>query len=116
MNRKMIARELLGLAKEIMGLSGSQIKMVFEREDGKDKELNNIHFELQRFVSTVRSNEELKTSVSRVDDENKMTLTIGLSEHEEIEAIMKAIRKQAKKLAKKAEVKVELGVGVEEDE
>jgi hypothetical protein len=99
------------LAEEIL----PQVRMTFERKEGKDKELNSIHFELQRFVSTVRSNEELKTSFSRVDDDDGMTLMVGLSEHEEMEAIAREIRKQAKKLAKKAGLKVELGEEDEED-
>lgn len=109
MNR--IGRWLVRLAEEVL----PQVRMTFERKEGKDRELNSVHFELQRFVSTVRSNEELKTSFSRVDDEDGMTLTVGFSEHEEIEAIMKAIRKQAKKLAKKEGLKVEFGVEEEEE-
>ena len=100
-----ISRWLTRLAEEVL----PQVRMVFERKEGKDNKLNSIHFDLQRFVSTVRSNEELKTSFSRIDDENGMTLIVGLSDHKEMDAIVREIRKQAKKLAKKEDLKVEFG-------
>lgn len=109
MNR--IGRWLVRLAEEVL----PQVRMTFERKEGKDRELNSVAFELQRFISTVRGNEELKTSFSRVDDEDGMVLVIGFSEHEEIEAIMKAVRKQAKKLAKNEGLKVDIGVEEEEE-
>jgi hypothetical protein len=106
------SRWLTRLAEEIL----PQVRMTFERKEGKDRGLNSLCFELQKFVSTVRSNEELKTSFSRIDDEDGMVLMVGMSEHEEREAIARAIRKQARKLAKKEGLKVDFGSDGEDEE
>ena len=103
MNR--IAQELLRIAEEIL----PQMKFVFKKsEDAEERDYNNIHFELQKFVSTLRGNEDLASKVTRIDDDKAMTLVVGLSEHDEMEGIVKALEKMAKKLAKKAELEVEI--------
>ena len=101
-----IVESLMRLAAEMQ----PQLVLRFLRSDDVEKkEYNNVHFELQRFVATVRENEGITATVTRTDDEDAMTLEMGFSEHEAREAIVEAARKQAKKLAKKAgiELKVE---------
>ena len=100
-----IARELLRIAEEIL----PQMKFVFKRnDDAEERDYNNLHFELQRFVATLRGNEELSSKVTRIDNDKEMILTIGLSEHDEMKGIVKALEKMAKKLAKKAKLEVEV--------
>jgi transcription initiation factor IIE alpha subunit len=102
MNR--IAQELLRIAEEIL----PQTKLVFKRsKDAQEKEYNNIASEIQRFISTLRGNEELTSEVVRTDDDKTMTLTIGLSEHEAMSGIVRELEKMAKKLAKRAKLEFE---------
>ena len=103
MNR--IAQELLRIAEEIL----PQTKLVFKRnKDAEERDYNNLHFEMQRFISTLRGNEELASEVVRTDDDKTMTLTIGLSEHEAMSGIVRELEKMAKKLAKRAKLEFEV--------
>jgi acyl carrier protein phosphodiesterase len=100
-----IAQELLRIAEEII----PQMRFVFKRrKDAEERDYNGIHFELQKFVSTLRGNEELASKVTRIDDDKAMTLVVGLSEHDEMKGIVKALEKMAKKQAKRAELEVEI--------
>ena len=109
MDRTRIARELLRMAREVAEGVPPQLRMTFERSDEVDKkEYNNVHFELQRFVATVRGNEDLKAEMTRIDDDEAMTLMVGFSNHEARDAIVEALEKQARKLAKKAGMKLKV--------
>jgi hypothetical protein len=104
-----VARELMMLAKEVSEVP-PQTVLRFKRSDKVDaKEYNGIHFELQRFVATVRGNEDLKTTVTRTDDDKEMVLTVGFSNHEARKAIVKELERQARKLAKKAKITLKVG-------
>ena len=96
------ADSLMKLAEEVLK---PQLKLRFKRSDKVEvREYNNVHFELQRFVATVRGNEDLKTTVTRTDDAAEMLLTVGFSDHEARKAIVEEVERQARKLAKKAEI------------
>jgi len=100
-----LSDELLRIAGEI----SPQVRLTFSRSSKvEDKDYNSIHFEIQRFVDTVRRNEELQSVVERIDDDEEMVLLIGVSDHEEREAIVRELGTLAKKLARKFELKVKV--------
>lgn len=103
---KGLSASLLRIAEEIL----PQLRITFKRnKDAEERDYNSIHFEMQRFICTLRGNEELVSKVSRIDDDKAMVLVIGLSEHEEMDGIVRELGKMAKKLGKRAKLEVEVG-------
>ena len=101
-------RELCASILNVAASITPQVKMTFKRKDSDDAtKCHKVCFELQRFVDTVRSNEELKTHFERIDDDKTMVLIVTLSEHDEIKAIIDEIKKKAKKLAKGEDLEME---------
>jgi len=105
MNR--IASDLLGVATDLM----PRIKGVFEKNpDCEDREYNSINFEIQRFVSTLRANENLECFVFRRDDEEKMEITVGFTDHEAMQGIIENMCDMFKKIGKKNGIKVKVEI------
>ena len=102
---KELSDSLLRLAEEIL----PQIRLVFHRSDkAEEKDYNTIHFEIQKFISTLRGNEELASKVSRTDDDKAMVILVDLSEHEAMDGIVRELGKMARKLAKRSGLKVDV--------
>ena len=80
------------------------------KEDTEEKELNSIEFDIQRFVSTLRDNESLKCFVNREDDGKMMKITIGFSDHEEMNGIVKSIVELMEKKGRKSGLKIKVKV------
>lgn len=101
MNR--VARELSHIASELL----PRIKATFVRTPKiEDRELHSIHFDIQRFVSTLRNNEGIECFVTRRDDGKMMEFTIGFTDHNQMKAIVRSIKEMMEKLAKKTGMKV----------
>jgi len=105
MNR--MAGDLLRIASELL----PQIKATFARDEKiEERVFNSIHFDIQRFVSTLRKNESLECLVSRRDDDRAMEITVGFTDHEAISGIVKSMGDMLRKLGKKSGVKVRVDV------
>ena len=98
---RVIAEEILRIAKSL-----TRIELVFTRGEDQSGDINRIHREIVTLLDRIRGNENLETSVNRVDDSEEMRLEIGISDHEAIDAIVKELVELAEKLAKKNEVKM----------
>ena len=98
-----LSRELLRIAKDAL----LRTTLTFqESSKSEDKARNSIHFEVQRFVDRVRQNEKLDTFLNRQDSSDEMKLEVGLSEHDEVDAIVREILSIAKKLSKEHDMKM----------
>ena len=107
MDRIKIAREILAVAKDLL----PRIKVKFTRTPKiEEKDLNSIHFDIQRFVSTLRQNEDIESFVSRRDDGEEMEIAIGFTDHEAMKGIVKSLNDMLEKLGKKSGMKVEISV------
>lgn len=99
---KMIAAELLKLAKTVL-----RTEMTFIRSPKSDNnKMNVVHYEVSRFLDTVRRNEDLTTFVNRKDDEKVMKLEVGISDHEAIDAIAREVVELAEKVARRNEIEM----------
>lgn len=113
MDRIRLARELLSAAKDLL----QRIRATFTRTPKiEEKELNSVHFDIQRFVSTLRQNEEIEAFVNRRDDDQVMEITVGFSSHEQMDGIVKAMGEMLKKLGKKTGMKVRVETNVHESQ
>ena len=102
---KIVAAELLKLAKTVL-----RTEMTFSRSPKSDNSrMNVIHYEVSRFLDTVRKNEDLSTFVNRTDDGKTMKLKVGISDHEAVDAIAKEVLALAKKLARRNGFKMKKG-------
>jgi transcription initiation factor IIE alpha subunit len=105
MNR--IASDLMRIASELL----PRIKATFTKKAGvSDSDLNAIHFDIQRFVATLRKNEEIESLVSRRDDDKVMEIVVGFTDHEAMEGIMDSMDEMLKKLSRKMDIKVKVEV------
>lgn len=101
---KKIAFELIKIAKILL-----KKEMIFKRqEDKKDRKLNTIHREVSEYLDTIRQNEKLETYINRLDNDKEMKLEMGISEHEDIDAIAKGIIELAEKLAKRGKIELKV--------
>lgn len=64
------------------------------------KDLNAIHFDLQRFVSTLSHNEDLRYIVSRAENNTSMELVISFDNHEAMNGIVSKIMSKLKTFSK----------------
>ena len=81
---KKIAEELKTVAVQLM----PRVVMKIERTEGIEKSAyNSVHYEVSRFLDTVRRNEGLTTVISRVDEADSMRLDVGFTDHEAAKAI-----------------------------
>lgn len=103
MNR--IARDILQVASELL----PRIKATFTRTPKiEERDLTSIHIDIQRFVTTLRKNEDLECLVSRRDDDKVMEITIGFTDHEEMKGIVDSMEEMIKKLGKKSKIDVNI--------
>ena len=103
MNR--IAKDLMDIAKELM----PRIRVTFTRTpDIEERDLNAVHFDIQRFVSTLRKNEEIESFVSRRDDDKVMEITIGFTDHEAMSGIVDGMEEMLNKIGRKTGLKVKI--------
>lgn len=61
---------------------------------------------IESFLSQLRNNEGLDSFVHRKDDQDKMTILIGVSDHEAKDAIVKALWKRAEREAGNAGIRI----------
>jgi predicted ABC-type ATPase len=86
-----IAEELKTVAVQLM----PRIVMTVDRADGvENSAYNSVHYEVARFLDTVRRNEGLTTVLSRVDADDSMRLEVGFTDHEAAEAIERELVKK----------------------
>ena len=105
MNR--IASDLIRMAADLL----PRIKATFPRTPKtEERDLNSIHFDIQRFVSTLRRNEQIEALVSRRDDDKVMEVTVGFSDHEAMQGIVKSMKEMLQKLGKKSGMKPTIDV------
>jgi hypothetical protein len=97
-----VAARLLRLAKSVVKTEMSFLRSPKAENSG----MNSIHYEVSRFMDTVRKNEGLETYVNREDDNDRMTLEVGISEHESADAIVDAIVELAEKVARKNDIEM----------
>jgi len=103
MNR--IARDILSIASELLPRIQATF---FKTPKMEDRDLNTVHFDIQRFVSTLRRNEEIDSFVSRRDDDKVMEITVGFTDHEAMKGIVGSMSEMLRKLGKKSGMKVEI--------
>jgi hypothetical protein len=105
MNR--IASDLIKIASELL----PRITAVFDKGPKvEDKALNSVHFDIQHFVVTVQKNEEKECIVWRRDDSKVMEITIGFTDHEQMEGIVESLKAKIEKLARKANLNVKVSI------
>ena len=101
MNR--VARELLVIARKLV----FDEDILFIRDDKTDDRVfNQIYHDLQAQLDRIRRNEGVETFTGRRDDGSAMELSVGVSEHEAKDAIVKHIKVKAKALGRKYGVRV----------
>lgn len=107
MSMSRMAGDLLRIASELL----PRIKATFTRDPkAEERVFNSIHFDIQRFVSTLRKNESLECFVSRRDDDKVMEVTVGFTDHEAMSGIVESMGDMLRKLGKKSNVKVKIDV------
>ena len=101
--RNIIATKLVRMAR----------RMVFDEDilfvrgrDTEDRVLNEIWREVGTYLDRVRRNEDIETYTARSDNNSAMEISIGVKEHEQKKAILKATVEYAKKLGKRMGVRV----------
>lgn len=100
-----IARELMRIASELL----PRLKVTFTKTSKiEDRDLNSTHVDIQRFVSTLRKNEELEAFVMRRDDDKVMEITIGFTDHKEMAGIVSGMNEMIRKIGKKMNIKVNI--------
>lgn len=103
MNR--IANDLMRLASELL----PRIMVTFTRTPKiEDRDLHSIHFDIQRFVSTLRKNEGIECFVARRDDDQVMEIVVGFTDHEAMKGILASMTEMLEKLGKKTGVKTKI--------
>ena len=103
MNR--IARDIMRIATELL----PRIIVTFKKsKDVDERELNNVHVDIQRFVSTLRKNEQIEAFVTRMDNDAVMSITVGFSDHEAMKGIVESMTEMMHKIGKKTGLKVKV--------
>ena len=85
---KRIAEELKRVAVSLMPNLSISINKTDEVEPSS---FNAVHYEISRYLDTIRRNESLGTIISRMDSDQQMILQIGFTSHEAREAIEKGL-------------------------
>lgn len=102
-----IANDLLRIASELL----PRIQVTFTRTPKiEERDLNSVHFDIQRFVATLRRNEEIESLVSRRDDNKVMEITVGFTDHEAMAGIVESMKSMLQKLGKKSGMTVKIEV------
>ena len=102
-----IATDLLVLASELL----PRIKATFIRTPKtEEKDLTVLSVEIQRFVCTLRKNEDIECFVTRKDNDDEMEITVGFTDHEQMAGIVKGMKEMLEKLGKRTGIQVEVEV------
>ena len=98
MNEKLIA-EMTEIANDMIpGLATFTIKRI----EGVDKwSYNDIHFETQKYLELIRTNEGIDTFLMRKDSTESMCLELGFSQHDEMGAIIRELAQKVISVSKK---------------
>jgi hypothetical protein len=103
MDRNRIANDLILLASELL----PRIRATFQKSDKlDDRTMNSIQGDIQRFVTTLRGNEELECFVSRRDTSEVMEITVGFTDHEAMQGIVSSMKSMIEKIGKRFDAKV----------
>jgi hypothetical protein len=76
----------------------ADVELEFRRDGLDSHAMNNLHAQVQGLIETIRCNEGLRTTVVRSDDDQVMRLGIGISDHEQKQAILQGVASKAKML------------------
>jgi len=102
-----IATDLLILASEIL----PRVKATFIRTPKtEEKDLTVLSIEIQRFVCTLRKNEDIECFVTRKDTDDVMEITVGFTDHEQMQGIVKGMKEMLEKLGKRTGIQVKVEV------
>jgi len=82
----------------------SDVMVVCKEADAKKR--NTLAKTIENFIGQIRQNEEIETFIHRRDDAEKMTMLIGLGDHEAKDAIVKALWKRAEREAGNAGIRI----------
>lgn len=82
----------------------SDVMVVCKEADAKKR--NTLAKTIENFIGQIRQNEEIETFIHRRDDAEKMTMLIGLGDHEAKHAIVKALWKRAEREAGNAGIRI----------
>ena len=94
-----LARELLRVADDLM----TDLVFVYDKDEWPDERvLDDFFWTISSYVARIQRNEDVRSFVSRHDDERFMRIRVGLGDHEAKDAIMDAIKKKADRMVKKA--------------
>jgi hypothetical protein len=105
------AASILQVASELL----PRITATFTRTPKiEERDLSAIQMEVQRFVGTLRKNEDLECFVTRRDDDKVMEITIGFTDHESMKGIVDGMKTMLKKLGKRSGIDVNVTVKTEE--
>lgn len=108
---QVLAASILRVASELL----PRITATFTRDSKvEERDLTSILMDIQRFVTTLRKNEELECFVTRRDDSKVMEITIGFTDHESMKGIVDGMETMLKKLGRKSGVEVKVTVKTEE--
>jgi hypothetical protein len=75
----------------------SDIMVVVKDDDPKKRDI--LSAKIENFLYKIRNNENIRTFVHRRDEQGKTIILIGLDDHEQKDAIIKALSKRAEKEA-----------------
>lgn len=105
MNR--IAKDILRVASDLV----PRIRATFKKEaDMSERDLNTIHFDIQRFIGTLRRNEEMSCFVTRQDDDKTMEIVVGFTDHEAMNGIVDSLNQMFKKIERTKGIEVNIDV------
>ena len=88
-----IVAQLRHLSAEL----SSDIMLLCKEADPKKR--NSLASKIEHFLGQIRNNEGIETFIHRRDEPDKMTILIGVSDHEAKDAIVKALWKRAEREA-----------------
>jgi hypothetical protein len=97
-------REVVAQLKNLVAELSSDVMVVVKDDDPKKRD--SLAARLENFLYQIRNNESIHTFVHRRDEPGKVTMLIGVSDHEAKDAIVKALWTRAEKEAGRAGIRV----------
>ena len=95
-------REIASKIKNIVSDLSSDLMVVIKDDDPKKRD--ELTARIEKFLYKIRNNEDISTFIHRRDEPGRTTMMIGLDEHDERDAIIKAIYTRAEKEAGDIEI------------
>ena len=99
---KRVARDICKLARDLV--FDADIKLV--RGDVEDYKLRKVFSEVHSFLDKVRKNEDIEIYTACRGGDNEMEISIGLTDHEAKEAILRDAIKKIEKYGKRMGIEV----------